>query len=138
MRNRAGALVKKGYIPLAMNEYGGISWQGERIDELWMWNRQFNVLEDGTRTIQTARVTELKEAALRYWRDGWVPVGPVDDGLLRRMEDALRSHQGLRRAGVSFPGGRFLGPPEEIPEEFKPAGRRSAAGAGDRRERGRE
>ena len=138
MKNRAGAFVRKGYMPLAMNEYGGISWQGERIDELWMWNRQFNVLEDGTRTIQTARVTELKEAALRYWRDGWVPVGPVDDGLLRRMEDALRSHQGLRRAGVNFPEGRFLAPPEEIPEELMPADLRSAADAECPGERGRE
>lgn len=99
---------KNGYIPLAANRYGGIFWQGEGLKDFWMWNRQYITTEDGSRVMQTVRVGELKEAALRCWRDGWVPVSPVDDEFVRRMEDALRRHQGLKKEGVTFPEGTFL------------------------------
>lgn len=113
----ASRYFKEGYMPLAMNEYGGISWQGTRLDDFWMWNGQYNECGDGTRTIQTVRVAELREAAVRYWRDGWLPVKPVDREFVRRMEGELRNHQGLRRAGVVFPEGDFLDLPGPVPED---------------------
>lgn len=107
---------KKGYFPLALNRYAGIAWQGEYLKDFWMWNRQFNEEKGNRRHIQTVRVTELKDAALRFWRDGWIPVKPIDEGMLRRMEQALRCHRGLKAEGVRFPDTDFLKMPEEIPE----------------------
>lgn len=116
----AAGFTRKGYVPLAVNEYGGIGWQGEGLDDFWMWNRQYIESEDGRRLLQTVKVTELKEAAMRYWRDGWLPVRPIGEDLLRRMEDTLRGHRGLRLAGVSFPEGSFLKQPEPVPAEHLP------------------
>src|SRR3989304_7325265 len=108
-----GSVARKGYIPLAVSPLGGISWRGERLTDFWMWNRQYTVYRGGTRHIQTVMVTELKEAALRYWRDRWVPIRPVDEDFLRRMEEALRAHQGLKAEGVRLPDGPFLRLPAE-------------------------
>ena len=109
---------RRGYYHLASDMRGGIAWQGELLREFWMWNRQFTETPSGQRRIQTVRVSDLKEAALRYWWDGWVPLAPVDEDLLRRMEDCLRGHRGLRDAGVSFPDTPFLEPPGPVPEEY--------------------
>ncbi len=109
--------LKKGFYHLAADVRGGIAWQGELLRDFWMWNRQYTEYKGGLRLIQTVRVTDLKEAAIRYWRDKWVPLRPVDKDLLRRMEDCLRTHRGLRDAGVTFPPGEFLTMPEPIPEE---------------------
>jgi len=109
--------MKRGYIPLTCNSYAGIAWQGEYLPEFWMWNGCFTSSEDGSRYIETVRVSELKEAALRLWRDGWVPLRPVDGALLRRMEQALRAHRGLREQGAEFPDGPFLDAPAPVPEE---------------------
>ena len=109
--------VKRGFYPLASDLRGGIAWQGEFIGEFWMWNRQFTEYDGGVRLIQTVRVTDLKEAAIRYWRDKWVPLLPVEEDLLRRMEDCLRAHRGLRDAGITFPQGEFLSLPDPIPED---------------------
>jgi len=83
-----------------------------------MWNRQYTEYSGGVRLIQTVRLTDLKEAALRYWRDKWVPLKQPSPELLRRMEDCLRAHRGLRDAGVTFQEGSFLLPTEPIPEEL--------------------
>jgi len=113
----ANTFSKKGYIPLACSRHAGVAWQGESLGEFWMWNRQFTEYEGGIKRIQTVKVTELKEAALRYWRDKWVPVRPIDEALLRRMENTLRRHRGLMAQGVTFPDGQFLSMPEPIPQE---------------------
>lgn len=105
-------------MPLAYCACGVVAWQGEYLPDLWMWNGQYNVYKGGVRHIQTVKVTTLKEAALRYWRDGWVPVRPVDDAFLRRMEAALRGHRGLGAEGVCLPDEPFLREPEPIPEEY--------------------
>ena len=102
----AGSIIKKGYTPLALNKYAALSWQGEYLGDFWMWNRQF-IDTAGGRGVQTVRVTDLKEAALRVWRDRWVPL-VLDEGLLERMEAALRGHKGLKSAGFSFPDTSFL------------------------------
>lgn len=111
-------VFKKGYIPLAWDRYAGISWQGEHLGGFWMWNGKFTEYEGGVKHIRTVKVGELKEAALHYWRDKWVPLKPVGESFLRRMEQALREHKGLKREGVKFPDGPFLKAPEEIPEEY--------------------
>ncbi len=108
---------KDGFYHLAADLRGGIAWQGELLRDFWMWNRQYTEYRGGVRLIQTVRVTDLKEAAIRYWRDRWVPLKPVDEDLLRRMEACLRAHRGLRDAGVRFPDTEFLTMPEPIPEE---------------------
>ncbi len=108
------SIIRKGYIPIACDMRGAISWKGEYLHNFWMWNRQHMESKDGKRLIQTIRVTELKEAALKYWRDKWVPVEPIDEEFLRRMEQALRDHRGLKRQGVKFPEGAFLEMPEPI------------------------
>lgn len=113
----ASSFIKKGYIPLACNRYAGIAWQGEPLSDFWMWNRQYAVGADGSGKIQTVKVTDIMEAALRYWKDGWVPLKPVDDNTLVRMEAALREHRGLKKEGHNFPDTRFLKDPEEIPAE---------------------
>ncbi len=102
----AASILKKGYTPLAMNKYAAISWQGEHLRDFWMWNGQFIESHNGKK-IQTVRVTDLKEAALMMWRDKWVPLDS-DDGLIARMESALRGHKGLKAAGLSFPDTSFL------------------------------
>ncbi|HHL39620.1 MAG TPA: hypothetical protein ENJ37_03870 [Deltaproteobacteria bacterium] len=109
---------KKGYIPLAGDGMVCLGWRGEELEDFWMWNGRFIEYEGGGRRIRTVRVRELKEAALRYWLDGWVPVAAVDEALLRRMEAALRSHRGLARRGVRVPAGAFLSMPEPIPREY--------------------
>jgi hypothetical protein len=83
-----------------------------------MWNGQVTEYEGGVKRVQTVKVTELKEAALRYWRDGWVPLRQADDELLRRMEASLRVNRGLKREGVTFPDGEFLRRKESVPEEL--------------------
>ncbi len=109
------SILKKGYIPLACNSFGGISWMGTALDNFWMWNRQYTEYEGGVKYVQTIKVDELGEAALRYWKDKWVPVLPVDEGLLRRMEDSLRADRSLMSSGVSFPSDDFLDLPDKIP-----------------------
>lgn len=111
------SFLKKGYIPLSLNSLAGIAWQGELIQDFWMWNRQYMEYKDGRRYIQTVKVSDLKDAALRYWRDNWVPLKPVSSALLRRMEAALREHKGIRGEGIKFPDGPFLDMPSPIPEE---------------------
>lgn len=107
--------IKKGFTPLACNKYAGIAWQGELLKNFWMWNR---VISDsgGVKYIQTIKVTDLKEAAIRYWRDNWVPVVDIDEAMLRRMENALRAHKGLKAQGNTFPDGPFLSMPESLPD----------------------
>ncbi|MFQ5737117.1 MAG: hypothetical protein ACE5GY_09715 [Thermodesulfobacteriota bacterium] len=112
------SFLRRGFTPLACNRYAGIAWQGEYVKDLWMWNRQLTEYRGGIKRIQTVRVTELKEAALRYWRDRWVPLRPVNEDFLRRMEAALRANRGLKRDGVCLPEGEFLRMLEPIPEEF--------------------
>lgn len=107
------SFLKKGYIPLTCNRYAGIAWQGDYLHDFWMWNGQFTEKE-GARVIQSVKVVALKEAALRYWRDRWVPLKPIDGAFLQRMEGALRSHQGLKREGIIFPDAPFLEMPEPI------------------------
>jgi len=117
MAGVAGSMMEKGYIPLVAGDHVGIGWQGSYLDDFWMWNRRFIEYEGGVRHIRTVRVSELKEAALHYWRDGWVPIRPVTEDLLGRMEAALRAHRGLKTEGVTLPDGPFLEMPEEIPTE---------------------
>lgn len=112
------SFLKRGYVPLACNQYAGIAWQGEYLKDFWMWNRQYAEYRGGVKYIQTVKVTDLKEAALRYWRDGWVPVKPVDECFLRMMEKALRGHRGLKKNGVKLPDNDFLRMHEEIPAEY--------------------
>ena len=109
--------LRNGFYHLAADMRGGIAWQGEILRDFWMWNRQFTENKDGSRVIQTVRVMDLKEAAIRYWRDKWVPLVPVDEDFLRRMEATLRAHRGLRDLGVTFPAGEFLSMPDPIPED---------------------
>lgn len=110
--------IKRGYTPLACNGLAGIAWEGEFLPDFWMWNRQFSVDADNGSVIQTVQVTDLTQAALRYWKDGWVPIKPVDDTFLRRMEAALRKHKGLKRDGQALPDTPFLRPPDGIPDEY--------------------
>lgn len=110
--------IKRGYTPLACNGLAGIGWQGEFLADFWMWNRWFMEGVSGERHIQTVQVTDLTQAALRLWKDGWVPLKPVDETLLRRMEAALRRHKGLKREGSVPPDAPFLRPPERIPTEY--------------------
>ncbi|MFQ5354609.1 MAG: hypothetical protein ACE5DR_06645 [Thermodesulfobacteriota bacterium] len=129
----AGSLrpVKKGFYSLASDVRGGIAWQGELLRDFWMWNRQYREYSGGVRLIQSVRVTDLKEAALRYWRDKWVPLKPPSDDLLRRMEDCLRKHQGLKDAGIIFPDTAFLNSTEAIPEGAMGAEVRKHLGLGE-------
>lgn len=118
MANDIRSYLKRGYIPLALSKEASIAWQGEYVHDLWMWNRQFMASFDGKKKIQAVKVNDMKEAALRYWRDGWVPLRPIDDEFLKKMEDALREHKGLKLMGIKFPDSRFLQLPDEIPGEF--------------------
>ncbi|MBI5562751.1 MAG: hypothetical protein HY894_07885 [Deltaproteobacteria bacterium] len=110
--------MERGYTPLACNGYGGVAWQGEYVGDLWMWNGQYARYKGGVRHIQTVKVTDLKTAALRYWRDGWAPLRPFSKETLGRMEEALRNHRGLAAEGVKFPDHGFLKASEPIPEEL--------------------
>jgi hypothetical protein len=111
------AMLKKGYMPLVSGDLIGIGWQGEELKDFWMWNRRLTEYEGGVKRICTVKVVTLREAALHYWRDGWVPLKPVTGDFLRRMERALRGHAGLKREGVVVPDTEFLQMPEEIPPE---------------------
>lgn len=104
----ARTFLDKGYVPIACNSSAGIAWQGEHLDDFWMWNRQYMEDQSGRRTMQTVKVSTVKEAALRCWKDRWVAVKPIDEILLRRMEAALRGHRGLKSEGIIFPEGPFL------------------------------
>ena len=104
----AKTFLDKGYVPIACNSSAGIAWQGEHLDDFWMWNRQYMEDSSGTRTMQTVKVSTVKEAALRCWKDRWVAVRPLDEILMRRMEAALRGHRGLKSEGIIFPEGPFL------------------------------
>jgi hypothetical protein len=110
------SFLKKGFTPLAANRFAAVSWQGEPLGEFWMWNGQLTRGQQGS-FIQTVKVSDLKEAALRCWRDKWVPL-KWDSVLLRRMEACLRSHKGLEKQGVVFPDTHFLPDPASIPEEY--------------------
>lgn len=111
-----GRLLKKGFTPLVANRFAAISWRGETLGDFWMWNGQ-TINSDGMTSIQTVKVTDLKEAALRCWRDGWTPLR-WDRQLLGRMEESLRRHMGLKAQGVVFPEGPFMEEPREIPAEY--------------------
>ncbi|MDP2689922.1 MAG: hypothetical protein Q8P48_07395 [Deltaproteobacteria bacterium] len=128
------SFLKRGYTPLACNRYAGIAWQGEYLDDFWMWNRQLTEYKGGIKRMQTVRVADLKEAAMRYWRDRWVPLKPVGTEFLRRMEAVLRAHQGLKKEGVCLPDGEFLRMPEPIPDEFMGTEVRAYLGMEDRAE----
>ncbi len=117
MSGVAEAMVRKGYTPLAAARDIGIGWQGERLYDFWMWNGKYSEYEGGIKFIRTVKVNDLKEAALHFWRDGWVPLLPISDSLLRRMESALREHKGLSSQGLRVPDGEFLKKPEAIPKE---------------------
>lgn len=108
--------MKKGFTPLAVNRFAAVSWKGEPLGEFWMWNGQFTQGEQGM-YIQTVKVTDLREAAVRCWRDKWVPL-KWDSALLRRMEASLRSHRGLKAQGAVFQDAPFLPDPDEIPAEY--------------------
>lgn len=119
------SFLRRGYIPLACNKYAGIAWQGEYLPDFWMWNRQYTSDIPGNRYIQTVKVPELKEAALRLYKDKWVPLKTVDNAMLRRMERALRANTGLRQEGINLPDAEFLSEPEKIPIELlSPAAKR--------------
>jgi len=133
MSAKSARPVKSGFYPLASDVRGGIAWQGELVRDFWMWNRQFTEYSGGVRLIQTVRVADLKEAALRYWRDKWVPLKPLSADVLRRMEVCLRAHQGLRDAGITFPEKAFLEFTEPIPEEFMGAEVRKHLGLGEQK-----
>jgi len=107
--------IKRGYIPLAVNRYAAVAWQGEPLHDFWMWNRQFIEDKSGAKSIQTLKVSDLREAAIRHYRDGWLPVRPIDAELLRRMEAALRKCGAVKGEGFSE---GFLDRPEPLPEEF--------------------
>jgi hypothetical protein len=111
-------MIKKGYIPLAATELAGIGWRGEHLNDFWMWNKKFNEFEGGIKHIRTVKVSELKEAALHYWRDGWVPLRPLSTKMLRKMEAALRTYTGLKDSSIEIPDGEFLKEAEHIPLEF--------------------
>lgn len=104
----ARTFLDKGYVPIACNSSAGIAWQGEHLDDFWMWNRQYMKDRSGQLTMQTVKVSTVKEAAIRCWKDRWVAVKPIDEILLRRMEAALRGHRGLKSEGIIFPEGPFL------------------------------
>lgn len=110
-----GSYIKRGYIPLAVSKHAGIAWQGEPLHDFWMWNRQFIEESGGGKVVQTVKVGDIKEAAVRYFRDGWVPIKQIDAGLLRRMEASLR-RSGAVKGEIS--SGEFLKMPEPLPEEF--------------------
>lgn len=128
-------LLKKGFRPLAANKFAAISWQGEELRDFWMWNGQLMYGAEG-QFIQTVRISDLREAAVRYWRDGWTPLR-WEDSLLRRMEESLRGHRGLKAQGVSFPEGHFLERPENIPDEYLTSGlKKLISGGANERESG--
>ena len=110
-----GSYIKRGYIPLAVNRYAGIAWQGEPLQDFWMWNRQFIEEAGGGKVLQTVRVNNIKEAAKRYYCDGWTPIKKIDKAFLRRMEAVLRRCSNLRD---KLPQGEFLKVPEGLPEEY--------------------
>lgn len=116
MSDLSEAMLQKGYIPLAATELTGIGWQGELVEDFWMWNRKFNEFEGGIKHIRTVKVAELKEAAIHYWRDGWIPLRPLSNKTLRRMEAVLRAHPGLK--GVQIPEGEFLEKAANIPLDY--------------------
>jgi hypothetical protein len=97
---------KKGYIPIGNNGVG--FFQGTYLKDFWMWTGKTTKFEDGTEQIKTVRVKDLKEAALHYYRDKWIPVEPITDDMLRAMEVELRAHQGLKREGVDLLDTEFL------------------------------
>ncbi|MCC6502309.1 MAG: hypothetical protein IT362_04125 [Deltaproteobacteria bacterium] len=109
------SLLKKGFTPIVANRYAAVSWQGEALRDFWMWNGQVSVGPRG-RSIQTVKVSDLKEASVRLWRDRWVPLR-WDRALLRRMEESLRRHAGLKKQGVVFPDTPFLPDPATIPSD---------------------
>lgn len=136
----ARTFLDKGYVPIACNTSAGIAWQGEHLADFWMWNRQHMEDKNGRRTIQTVKVSTVKEAAIRCWKDGWVAVKPLDEVLLRKMERALREHRGLKSEGIIFPEGPFLNMSAAAPEEVgvvRP-GRGEAEVAGGRGKRRRK
>jgi hypothetical protein len=116
MKIDTGTLFKKGFTLLTANRFAAVSWQGEHLGEFWMWNGQLNKGRGG-QSVQTVKVTDLREASIRCWRDRWVPL-KWDGALLRRMEASLRAHRGLKAQGVLFPEGAFLPDPAPIPEEY--------------------
>lgn len=109
------SFIDKGYVPIACNASAGIAWQGEYLSDFWMWNRQYIEDSRGSTMIQTVKVTTLKEAAIRCWKDGWVAVRPLDERLVRKMEAALREHRGLKCEGIVFPDGPFLDAKASVP-----------------------
>ncbi|MBI4950033.1 MAG: hypothetical protein HY955_07815 [Deltaproteobacteria bacterium] len=115
MATSIGSYIKRGYIPLAVNRHAGIAWQGEPLHDFWMWNRQFIEEAGGGKVLQTVKVNDIKEAAKRYYCDGWVPIKKIDAGLLRRMEAALRRCSNLRD---KLPQEEFLKDPDPLPEEY--------------------
>lgn len=97
---------KKGYIPIGNNGVG--FFQGTHLKDFWMWTGKTTKFDDGTEQVKTVQVKDLKEAALHYYRDKWIPVESITDEMLRAMEVELRAHQGLKREGVDIPNGDFL------------------------------
>lgn len=107
-------MTAKGYMPLAGNDFAAIGLEGRALKDFWMFTNR--TIEDGSgnKIKQSVRVSSLKEAALHYWRDRWVPVKAIDEDFLIDMEEELRSHRGLKKEGVQFPEVEFLKMPEAL------------------------
>ena len=89
---------------------------GEQLKDFWMWTRKVTEYKDGTKQFKTVKVVLLREAAFHFWKDGWMPMEPITEEFLRKMEQALRSHPGLQMQNVQFPNGEFLEMPQALPE----------------------
>ena len=102
-------MTDKGFTCLGDSGTGAsYFFQGRYIKDFWMWTRKLTEYTDGSVSIRTVKVTDLREAALHYWRDKWVPIKPITHEVLRAMEAELRMHVGLQKEGVQFPNGEFL------------------------------
>lgn len=111
-------MKEKGYIPLAADNMIGIGWEGTSIENLWMWNRQYVKNAEGKKELKIVKVENLKDAALHFWRDNWVPIERISDVFLREMENSLRNNMGLKKKGIIFPSETFLDRPAKIDKKL--------------------
>lgn len=111
-------MKEKGFIPLLSDNLIGIGWEGTSLDNFWMWNRQYMKNEEGNKELKIVKVGNLKDAALHFWRDNWVPIERISDGLLREMENSLRNNIGLKKKGIVFPNDEFLERPKKIDKKL--------------------
>ena len=120
MSRLSQSMMKKGYVPLADDGKGAIGWQGEYLKDFWMWTRKFDEYKGGVKHIKTVQVKTVKEAAEHYFKDKWLPIKPIEESFLRKMEKTLREHVGFKKEGQRFPGTDFLAMPEKIPTKYLP------------------